>query len=78
LNAYMSSAKQVYSRLRHFLIALFGVKAEKLAEFGFKVFRGPQMTVEEKYEHSQNRKKRPPENGVEPTRAANSQIDSAS
>ena len=80
LGGYLGSAREVYSRLRHLLIALFGLKAEKLAEFGLKVFRGPQVTVEQKFVASEKRKskKKPPENGVEPTRAADSQIDSAS
>lgn len=80
LDGFLSSAKDVYSRLRHQLIALFGPKAEKLVNFGFKVFRGPQVTAEQKFVASEKRKskKKPPENGVEPTRAADSQIDSAS
>ena len=78
LDGFLKSAKEVYSRLRHFLVAIFGVRAEKLVEFGLKVFRGPQVSVEQKFQQSQNRKKRPPENGVEPTRAADSQTDSRS
>ena len=80
LDGFLSSAKDVYSRLRHLLIALFGLRAEKLVEFGLKVFRGPRVTAEQKFVASEKRKskKRPPENGVEPTRAADSQIASAS
>lgn len=80
LDGFLSSAKQIYSRLRHMLIALFGLRAEKLAEFGLRVFRGPQVTAEQKLVATENRKskKKPPENGVEPTRAADSQTDSRS
>lgn len=79
LDGFLSSAKDVYSRLRHLLIAIFGARAEKLVNFGLKVFRGPQVTTEQKFVASEKRKskKKPPENGVEPTRAADSQIDSA-
>jgi hypothetical protein len=79
LGGYLRSAREIYSRLRHLLIALFGIRAEKLVEFGLRVFRGPQVTTEQKVTRFlEKNKKRPPENGVEPTRAANSQIDSAS
>ena len=80
LDGFLESARDVYSRLRHLLIALFGPRAEKLVNFGLKVFRGPQVTAEQKFVASEKRKskKRPPENGVEPTRTADSQIDSAS
>lgn len=77
LGSFLRSSRKIYSRLRHLLIALFGLDAEKLAEFGLQPFRGPQVSVEQKFLASQNRKKKPSENGVEPTRTANSQIDSA-
>jgi hypothetical protein len=73
----MGAARKIYSRLRHMLIGLFGLSAEKLAEFGLQVFRPPQVSLEKKLTRIIN-KKRPPENGVEPTRTADSQIDSAS
>lgn len=77
LDGFLSSGKEIYSRLRHTLIGVFGLKAEKLAEFGLRVFRPPQVSPEAKLARVQNKKK-PPENGVEPTRAANSETDSRS
>jgi hypothetical protein len=73
----MNSAKKIYSRLRHLLIALFGLSSEKLAEFGLQPFRPQPVSTEQRVKRFLE-KKRPPENGVEPTRAADSQIDSAS
>ena len=35
----MESARKLYSRLRRMVQGLFGISAEKLAEFGFKPFR---------------------------------------
>ncbi|MEA2558569.1 MAG: hypothetical protein QOH06_73 [Acidobacteriota bacterium] len=39
LDAFLASARVVYSRLRHMLIALFGLRAEKLVEFGIQPLR---------------------------------------
>lgn len=75
LEGFLSSGRAVYSRLRSMLIGVFGQKAEKLAEFGLRVFRPPQVPVETKAARARSKKK-PPENGVEPTRAADSQTDS--
>jgi hypothetical protein len=81
LDGYLASARVIYSRLRHLLIGVFGLRAEKLAEFGLKVLRPPQVTPD-KVELNQNsrskNKKKPSESGMEPTRTADSQIDSAS
>lgn len=75
LDGFLSSGRAVYSRLRSILTGVFGLKAEKLAEFGLRVYRPPQVSAEKKAERARNEKK-PPENGVEPTRAADSQTDS--
>ncbi|MEA2563251.1 MAG: hypothetical protein QOH06_4755 [Acidobacteriota bacterium] len=44
----MESSKKIYSRLRHSLIGLFGLDAEKLAEFGLQPFRPPQVTLRQR------------------------------
>ena len=48
LDESLESARKLYSRLRHILIGLFGLDAEKLAEFGFQPFRGSQVSTEQK------------------------------
>ena len=73
----MESARKLYSRLRHMLIGLFGLDAEKLAEFGLKPFRPPQVPLERKVKRSLEKEK-PPENGQSPTQAANPQTESSS
>ena len=75
LDGFMESARKIYSRLRHLLIGVFGLDAEKLAEFGLQPFRPPQVPTEKKVE-SFLKKQKPPENGQSPTQAARSQTDS--
>ncbi len=75
LDLAMESARKLYSRLRHMLIGLFGLSAEKLAEFGLQPFRPPQVPLERKVKRFLEREK-PPENGQSPTQAANSQTES--
>ena len=77
LDGFLESARKIYSRLRHLLIALFGLEAEKLAEFGLQPLRPPQVPLAQKLKRFLKIEK-PPENGVEPTRAADSQTDSRS
>jgi hypothetical protein len=48
LDGSLESARKLYSRLRHLLIGLFGLDAEKLAEFGLQPFRPPQVSTEQK------------------------------
>ena len=72
----LDSARELYSRLRHLLIALFGLDAEKLAEFGLQPFRGQKITLEQKAKRLESRKQKPPENGQSPTQAAHSQTES--
>ena len=72
----LESAKKGYSRLRHLLIAMFGLSAEKLAEFGLQPFRPPQGLTEKKVELFLKRQK-PPENGQSPTQAARSETESS-
>lgn len=75
-SAAMESAKRIYSRLRHLLIALFGLSSEKLAEFGFQPFRPQPASTERKVKRfleRENGKETPPENGHEPTQAARPQ-----
>jgi hypothetical protein len=78
LDGAMESAKKIYSRLRHMLIALFGLSSEKLAEFGFQPFRPQPASTESKVKRfleRENGKETPPENGHEPTQAARPQTD---
>lgn len=71
----MESARKLYSRLRHTLIGLFGLSAEKLAEFGLQPFRPPQVPLVQKVKRNLEKEK-PPENGQSPTQAARSQTES--
>jgi hypothetical protein len=73
---FMESAKKIYSRLRHMLIALFGLSSEKLAEFGLQPFRPQPASTESKVKRFLDKgKEKPPENGHEPTQAARPQTD---
>ena len=72
----LASAQKVYSRLRHLLIAMFGLSAEKLAEFGLQPFRPPQGLTEKKVKRFL-KKQKPPENGQSPTQAARSETESS-
>lgn len=77
-SAAMESAQKIYSRLRHMLIALFGLSSEKLAEFGFQPFRPQPASTEsrvKRFLERENGKEKPPENGHEPTQAARPQAD---
>ena len=76
LDEAMDSAREIYSRLRHLLIGLFGVDAEKLVEFGWKPLRPPQIPLEQKAKRLEAKKK-PPENGQSPTQAASPQTESS-
>ena len=75
LDASLGSARKLYSRLRHMLIGLFGLDAEKLAEFGLQPFRAPQVSTEHKVKRFL-KKEKPPENGQSPTQAARFQTES--
>ena len=55
LDGSLESARKLYSRLRHLLIGLFGLDAEKLAEFGLQPFRPPQMSIEQKVKRVRTR-----------------------
>lgn len=68
-------AKGTFSRLRHMLIALFGLKAEKLIEFGFQPFR-PSRTPRKQRVKQALEMEKPPEIGVTPAQAASSQTAS--
>jgi hypothetical protein len=59
LDQYLASARLVYSRLRHVLIGRYGLRSEKLAEFGLQPLRPAQKA-----------KETPPEIGRTPTQAA--------
>ncbi|MFL6199900.1 MAG: hypothetical protein ACJ76J_12030 [Thermoanaerobaculia bacterium] len=79
LEAILVSARVVYSRLRHLLIGIFGLDAEKLVEFGLQPFRPPQVSTEAKVKRfleKELEKEKPPEKGQSPTQAANSQTES--
>ena len=80
LDAYLVSARQIYSRLRHILIGSFGVRAEKLVEYGVKPLRPPQVPAEPTVPPPPpiEDMKKPPENGQSPTQAAHSQTESSS
>lgn len=75
LDGHLDSGREVYSRLRHLLIGLFGADAEKLVEFGLQPFRPPQLPLEQKAKRLEAKKK-PPENGQSPTQAASPQTES--
>lgn len=75
LDGFMESARKVYSRLRHLLVGVFGLDAEKLAEFGLQPFRPAQVSTEKKVELFL-KKQKPPKNGQSPTQAARSQTES--
>ncbi len=78
LDGFLGSARVVYSRLRHMLIALFGLRAEKLVEFGIKPLRPVQVSTEDKVQRflEKEEKEKPPVKGQSPTRAAHSQTES--
>src|SRR5688572_21600569 len=76
LDVFLDSAREIYSRLRHLLIGIFGLDAEKLVEFGFQPFRVPQIPLEQKAKRLEAKKK-PPENGQSPTQAASPQTESS-
>lgn len=64
LDLYLATARQLYSRLRHVLIGLFGLRAEKLAEFGLQPLRPAQKPTTN-----------PPETSANPSQAAASETD---
>jgi hypothetical protein len=76
----MESARKLYSRLRDMLIGLFGLSAEKLAEFGLKPFRPTPVSTEAKVKRflEKEEKEKPPVKGQSPTQAASSQTESSS
>jgi hypothetical protein len=75
----MESARKLYSRLRHMLIGLFGLSAEKLAEFGIKPFRPVPVSTEARVKRflEKEEKEKPPVKGQSPTQAASSQTESS-
>ncbi len=75
LDGSLESARKLYSRLRHLLIGLLGMDAEKLAEFGLQPFRPPQVSTEQKVKRLL-KKEKPPENGQSPAQADSSRTDS--
>ena len=75
LDGSLEAARKLYSRLRHLLIGLFGMDAEKLAEFGLQPFRPPQVSTEQKVKRFL-KKEKPPANGQSPTQAARFQTES--
>ncbi|MFL6202994.1 MAG: hypothetical protein ACJ76J_27820 [Thermoanaerobaculia bacterium] len=72
LDGSLESARKLYSRLRHLLIGLLGMDAEKLAEFGLQPFRPPQVSTEQKVKRFL-KKGRPPEDVQPPAEAESSQ-----
>jgi hypothetical protein len=80
LDGFLDSAREIYSRLRHILIGLFGLDAEKLAEFGLKPFRPTTVSTEVKVKRflEKEEKEKPPVKGQSPTQAANPQTESSS
>ena len=75
----MESARKLYSRLRRMVQGLFGISAEKLAEFGFKPFRPVPVSTEKRVQRflEKEEKEKPPVKGQSPTQAANSQTESS-
>lgn len=84
LDKFLGSARQIYSRLRHLLIALFGLRAEELVKYGVQPLRPPKLKAEPTppppppVEDKNEDMKKPPENGQTPTQAAHSQTESSS
>jgi hypothetical protein len=76
----MESARKLYSRLRHMVIGLFGLSAEKLAEFGLQPFRPVPVSTEKRVQRflEKEEKEKPPVKGQSPTQAASSQTESSS
>ena len=74
LDEYLDSAKDVYSRLRHLLIGVFGKSAERLVEFGFQPFRPPEIPVEQRVKRFLEKEK-PPETGPNPNQTAAPKTD---
>ena len=77
LDKFLVSARQIYSRLRHLLIALFGLRAEELVKYGVQPLRPPRVKAEPTPSPVEDNKK-PPEKGQTPTQAAHSQTESSS
>jgi hypothetical protein len=77
LDRYLGSARLIYSRLRHLLIALFGLRAEELVKYGIQPLRPPKTKAEPTPPPVED-KKMPPENGWTPTQAAHPQTESSS
>ncbi len=75
----IESARKLYSRLRHLLIGVFGLDAEKLAEFGLQPFRAVPVSTEKRVQRflEKEEKEKPPVKGQSPTQAANSQTESS-
>ncbi|HEX5717910.1 MAG TPA: hypothetical protein VF179_17255 [Thermoanaerobaculia bacterium] len=77
LDGFIASARVVYSRLRHMLIALFGLRAEKLVEFGIQPLRPvPKTKVKEEPLPPPLEMNKLPVEGQSPTQAAHSQTES--
>lgn len=81
LERFMETGKKLFSRLILVVKGRYGRESEKVVEWGIQPARPPQVTTEQivkRFLEKEKGKEKPPENGVEPTRAADSQIDSAS
>jgi hypothetical protein len=77
LDAAVKSAKVIYSRLKHMLIALYGLSSETLVQYGLQPFR-PAAPTDEQRTKRFLKKQTPTEPGVAPTRTADSQTESTS
>ncbi len=77
LEAFLASARVTYSRLRHMLIALFGLRSEKLVEFGIQPLRPVQKAkVKDEPLPPPVEMRKSPMEGQSPSQAANSQTES--
>ena len=67
LDDFMANGKEAYSRLRRVVKGRYGLRSEKLAEFGLQPLRPAQRAIKEK----------PPESGQTPTQAATPATESS-
>jgi hypothetical protein len=66
LDEHLTTASDIYSKLRRLFLAWFGPKAEKLAELGLQPLRPAQKAKP----NPQSPEQKPPEQGQKPTQAA--------
>jgi hypothetical protein len=73
LDAFMATGKEAYSRVVYVVKGRYGIRAEKLAEYGLQPRR---PAVKSKVEMPPVETEKPPVKGQSPTQAANSPTES--